>query len=1142
MGQNKSKHADAVHSKGVASAAIGSLSEKLARVSLGENGTDSKAPTSLSTVAPPPVPSTSAASESSGKTGATAGKTTASVTALDALIASGTRTANGAGQADVLTLGGEVRSDEASPAGKTPPSPPPVPASGRSGPPAKNGAFATLTSQSDGPKASTAKSGAAVDADIGFDRDVHGDVHGDDGLALDAGQRRSAKRRPSGPVRRNVAANDDAPSIGGLIYALEQKPSGAPFKYAAIASIAWAVLGGGFAGLSIYGALEQGATLSAILLKPDMFFIFAAVAVPIAVIWFLAVLAWRSEELRLRSSTMTEVAIRLAEPDRMAEDSVVSLGQAVRRQVSFMNDAVSRALGRAGELEALVHNEVTALERSYEHNERKIRGLIEELSGERFELMDTSERIVKTLDHVGTRVPELLEQLGGQQQKLAQIIEGAGDNLEMLETSLSGRTEHLQTVLTDYTGALDTSLESRTEDIQTLLTDHSKVIDEKLVGEHEKLGETLEAQNARMQAVLEDYTMALATALGTRSEEMQLAFDANMKTLDSSIADRTESLQTVFEAYAQALDTTIAQRADSLNTKLVERTQALDDAFSDRLRLFDESVHRSTSAIDGAIGERAQALSNALESHAREFKETITLQAADLDESMAMGINAVRRSSENITRHSIKAIEGIAGQSDLLKNVSENLLTQINSVTNRFDAQGQTIMKAASALESANFKIDQTLQNRHAELAQTLDRMSGKAEEFGKFLEGYSSTIEGTLSEAEMRARAVADELKSGTESQQRIVLEDLERFRTETDSHSRQALDEGRQALDQVREQFSQVSNEVSTRLGSLTTHIDATSADVRRQAEAASQSVSQEQERLRAQMDALPKATEKSTEAMRRALQDQLRALEDLSRYTNREASLRDVQGPLSGPSGGSGSLGQSGQGPVSPSKPAGLVTGPTPSQNPVNERSLSTLSKNLAKEISERADAPRSQMSRAVEQARQSEAQAGGHGGAQHNAPSKQPSSTPAAQARTARPEGWSVGDLLKRASDGSNDGEDGGGGPSPSDNPFGVDLRQLAQGLSPERAMDVWNRLRSGQRGFMSANVYSPEGQKVFVDISQRHARDANLQQSITTYLSNFESSLRVSEQNDPSGAAVSQQLVSESGRVYLILAHASGRLN
>ena len=44
------------------------------------------------------------------------------------------------------------------------------------------------------------------------------------------------------------------------------------------------------------------------------------------VLWLMALLAWRTEELRLRSSTMTEVAIRLAEPDRLAEQSAASLG------------------------------------------------------------------------------------------------------------------------------------------------------------------------------------------------------------------------------------------------------------------------------------------------------------------------------------------------------------------------------------------------------------------------------------------------------------------------------------------------------------------------------------------------------------------------------------------------------------------------------------------------------------------------------------------------------------------------------------------------------------------------------------------------------------------------------------------------
>ena len=80
------------------------------------------------------------------------------------------------------------------------------------------------------------------------------------------------------------------------------------------------------------------------------------------------------------ASAMTEVAVRLAEPDKLAEQSVASLGQTIRRQVAAMNDAISRAIGRAGELEALVHNEVAALERSYSENELRVRGLISELA------------------------------------------------------------------------------------------------------------------------------------------------------------------------------------------------------------------------------------------------------------------------------------------------------------------------------------------------------------------------------------------------------------------------------------------------------------------------------------------------------------------------------------------------------------------------------------------------------------------------------------------------------------------------------------------------------------------------------------------------------------------------------------------
>ena len=223
--------------------------------------------------------------------------------------------------------------------------------------------------------------------------------------------RRVARRRPAGPVRGKIAANDDVPSIGGLIYALEQKPSTKVFRIATVGSIIWAVVGLAFGALSLAPEWHAGASLGSLLLNPVAFYTATAIVAPIGIIWLLALLSWHVASLALKSATMSEVAIRLAEPDRTAEQSIASLGQAVRRQVSFMNDAVSRALGRAGELEALVHNHVAELESSYEQNERRIRDLIKELSGERDALVNTSTSVTDTLKTLGTEIPALIEKL-----------------------------------------------------------------------------------------------------------------------------------------------------------------------------------------------------------------------------------------------------------------------------------------------------------------------------------------------------------------------------------------------------------------------------------------------------------------------------------------------------------------------------------------------------------------------------------------------------------------------------------------------------------------------------------------------------------------------------------------------------------
>ena len=94
---------------------------------------------------------------------------------------------------------------------------------------------------------------------------------------------------------------------------------------------------------------------------------------PLLLLYFLATLSWRGQQLGMIAQSMAQVAIRFSEPEGAASDSMVTVGQAIRREVAAMGDGVERAIARAGELETLVANEVAALERAYSDNEVRIR-------------------------------------------------------------------------------------------------------------------------------------------------------------------------------------------------------------------------------------------------------------------------------------------------------------------------------------------------------------------------------------------------------------------------------------------------------------------------------------------------------------------------------------------------------------------------------------------------------------------------------------------------------------------------------------------------------------------------------------------------------------------------------------------------
>jgi len=101
--------------------------------------------------------------------------------------------------------------------------------------------------------------------------------------------------------------------------------------------------------------------------------------------------------------------------------------------------------------------------------------------------------------------------------------------------------------------------------------------------------------------------------------------------------------------------------------------------------------------------------------------------------------------------------------------------------------------------------------------------------------------------------------------------------------------------------------------------------------------------------------------------------------------------------------------------------------------------------------------------------------------------------------------------------------------------------IAAAIDATTAGMIWTAHRNGNRAAISRSLYAPEALATFDQIASRVRSDPGFRATIERYLGDFEQILQVSDQRDPTGQTSQTQILTEAGRVYLLLAHASGRL-
>jgi len=540
-------------------------------------------------------------------------------------------------------------------------------------------------------------------------------------------QEEPALRRP---------ANDDRESIGQILRSLQRSPARTSYQIATVFAIAWVVVGL-ILGWMYLPQLE-GALSPTGLTAPVLGVLAAIFLAPIIFFYVLAHMAWRSQELRLITQSMAEVAMRLAEPETIARESIVTVGQAIRREVAAMGDGVERALARAGELEALVANEVSALEHAYNDNEVRIRALLQDLGSQRDTLVGQAAQIRDAINSVHLDLGHDISQIN------ELVAEQVNEASRRITHTLAEKAEHITRALGHAGDTMIQSLGERGGDLLERLETTSRETAQAIAGASDRLASTLNFKtdhigdefteitanlqhmmSVRLERITEGFaekSTAVLDMMTNRSQEMtDLAIETGNQ-LAETISGRIEEVNTTLKNTGDSLVLDLSLRGGDVVSKLEQTGARITDTILQRSQRVSDELRDSVDSLGEMIGNRGDAVREMIAARLQSFEDMFNHGGAELAERIARDSTTL---GNLITRH--------------LAEFDRTVKTYGGEMVERL---GERTQEISAAMRDYLDNFDTRVTTKSAEVTASLDQQFAR---FGDSLDGRAQTLNEAL-------------------------------------------------------------------------------------------------------------------------------------------------------------------------------------------------------------------------------------------------------------------------------------------------------------------------------------------------------------------------------------------------------------
>ena len=501
--------------------------------------------------------------------------------------------------------------------------------------------------------------------------------------------------------------------------------------------------------------------------------------------------------------------------------------------------------------------------------------------------------MTQTAGQIASKMDETAQQLFGRLDDTSLSITGKVTSVtENLTRKLDTSSVELNKLLASTEERIGSQLDQASTELTALFTANTKMMSEQLDQTSTEVTNTFADTAVRVARQVQDANVLMTQRLEKTSAEVAEQLQSAGNSMFTRIDSTARELGTRFDVATEILEKVTGDISGRMTGTGAKFAEILDTASSEMI----SNLGKASEAFSEGLGQTTLQISGRFEQETGLLVDRIDKAVKEFDSATSASNSQLATAHSKFSKHIETANTYLADQlSTAASSIDDRLESISMQLTGKLEMTGSRISErledVSGLVEKSIDKFNSEMENVLVSRKVALDSLIDEASKRAQEIDAVMTSYMTLIEESLVTAESRAKDISRIIADQTNVAVGNLEQEIRKLEASSGGQITQASRVL---REQHERAMASMNEMLSSTASDFQQTAQDMRMTAQQVVKDIDNARSELKRAIVDLPDETRTNADAMRKVVADQIAALNALADVVKRQTGMTDLSGP--------------------------------------------------------------------------------------------------------------------------------------------------------------------------------------------------------------------------------------------------------